>query len=199
MSVIFIKVWRDMANGKNRTLLVVLSTTVGVFAIGLVFGLSELMLSRMSEDHKQTVPAHITFRDGVFSQDFIDGIKKEKDVIDVEGEGQMPIRWRFEGEEEWRDGVLIARSSYEHQAMNFIDLTQGEWPARHALHVEKQSANFFNVAVGTSLQIEYGNSQRTVEVVGQVRMPTVEPPPFGGGATFYGNRQTFAWRTGMNN
>jgi hypothetical protein len=40
MNVIWHKVWRDLVRDRTRTALVVLSTTVGMFALGLVFGLS---------------------------------------------------------------------------------------------------------------------------------------------------------------
>ena len=36
MSVIWHKVWRDLAHNKARTALVVLSIAVGVFALGVV-------------------------------------------------------------------------------------------------------------------------------------------------------------------
>ena len=61
MSIIWRKVWRDLWGNKFRTLLVVLSTAVGIFAIGLVFGLSDVMRSRMIQTHRETIPAHVTF------------------------------------------------------------------------------------------------------------------------------------------
>jgi putative ABC transport system permease protein len=49
MSMAWRKVWRDLWSNKLRTFLVVLATTVGIFALGLVFGLSAVMRAEMTE------------------------------------------------------------------------------------------------------------------------------------------------------
>ncbi|MFL7792670.1 MAG: hypothetical protein AB8I69_11060, partial [Anaerolineae bacterium] len=86
MDVVWGKVWRDLAHNKARTLLVVLSTAVGVFALGLVFGLSGVMRERMTAVHRETVTAHITFSGGPFTQETLDAIRREPDVLDTQGE-----------------------------------------------------------------------------------------------------------------
>jgi putative ABC transport system permease protein len=43
MSISWRKVWRDLVHNKTRTLLAVLSTTVGVLALGMIFGMSGVM------------------------------------------------------------------------------------------------------------------------------------------------------------
>ena len=52
MNVVRRKIWRDLTRNKARTLLVALSTAVGVFALGLVFGLSHILRTRMAQDHQ---------------------------------------------------------------------------------------------------------------------------------------------------
>ena len=47
--VVWKKVWRDLTHSKARTALAVLSTAVGVFALGLVFGMSGTMRAQMAE------------------------------------------------------------------------------------------------------------------------------------------------------
>ncbi len=44
MSVIWQKIWSDLWGNKVRTLLVVLSIAVGVFAVGAIFGMVEQLL-----------------------------------------------------------------------------------------------------------------------------------------------------------
>ncbi len=43
MNVIWKKVWRDLWNNKLRTALIILSTTVGLIGVGIVFGLFGMM------------------------------------------------------------------------------------------------------------------------------------------------------------
>ena len=62
------KVWRDLLHNKLRSTLVIVSTAVGVFALGLVFGLAGVMRERLAEDYKATIPPHINFWRGPFGK-----------------------------------------------------------------------------------------------------------------------------------
>ena len=198
MSIIWRKVWRDLAHNKTRTLLVVLSTAVGVFALGLVFGLSGVMRTRMTEDHRARIPAHITFRGGVFNQGVIDSIRREPGVADAEGETHTSFRWRLADETDWHSGNLVARADYEAQHMNLIDLLDGRWPTERALALEHQSARYFALSTGATIIVEFGRGERRLPIEGIVRVPTVTPPQFGGDATFYATPDTVAWLTGFD-
>lgn len=197
MSIIWHKVWRDLAHNKTRTLLVVLSTAVGVFALGLVFGLSGVMRARLTEDHRATIPAHISFWGGRFDQEVVEAVRREPGIADVEAEVRAVFRWKREGEADWRDGNLVARTDYTDQRMNRIDLLEGSWPAERTLVVERQSARYFAIGPGTSILAEFGRRERRLPVQGIVRVPTVFPPQFGGDATFYTTPDTVAWLTGL--
>ena len=59
MSVIWFKVWSDLWNNKIRTLLAILSIAVGVFAIGVIFDMSDQLLTGMDTSHQNDVPSHI--------------------------------------------------------------------------------------------------------------------------------------------
>jgi putative ABC transport system permease protein len=201
MSVVWRKVWRDLAHNKLRTLLVVLSTAVGVFALGLVFGLSGVMRERMTQDHRATVPGHINVWGGSFDQDTVEAVLREPGVADAEVEiYRLSFRWAFadsgSGETEWRDGALYARADYDAQRMNLIDLLDGHWPEERTLAVERQSSLHFDVPLGTTILVEFGRYERQLPVEGIVRVPTVFPPQFGGDATFYATPETVAWLTG---
>lgn len=125
MGVIWRKVWRDVARNRARTVLVVLSTTAGVFALGLVFGLSSVLHTRIMEAHRAAVPAHITFWGGPFSPEAVDAVQRESGVAAAEGETTTSFHWKLEGEGEWRDGDLVARADYDAQRMNLLYLQDG--------------------------------------------------------------------------
>src|SRR5689334_24528850 len=59
MSVIWYKIWFDIWHNKTRTLLAVLSIAAGVFAVGSIFGMSEMLLSNMDRSHQAVLPTHI--------------------------------------------------------------------------------------------------------------------------------------------
>jgi len=92
MNVMWCKVWRDLATNKARTLLVVLSTAAGVLAIGLVLGLSGVMRTRLTEDHRASTPAHVTLQGGPFNRADVDAVLREPGIADVEGGIEIPLR-----------------------------------------------------------------------------------------------------------
>ncbi|MDH5709759.1 MAG: hypothetical protein OEY75_11660, partial [Hylemonella sp.] len=196
MSIVWHKVWRDLWDNKLRTFLVVLSTAVGVFALGLVFGLSDVMRTRMTESHRASLFPHIIFYTGAFDQDVVEAIQRESGVADAEGEDGTSLRWKFEGETDWRDGYVLARDDYEAQRMNLLGLLDGRWPAGRKLAVDRLSSQYFGVPMGTTILVEFGRNERRLPVEGIVRHSQVFPPQFGGDAVFFGDAETVAWLAG---
>jgi putative ABC transport system permease protein len=199
MSIIWRKVWRDLWGNKFRTLLVVLSTAVGVFALGLVFGLSDVMRTRITESHRAGVPAHITLGTSTFDQDVVDTVLDAPGVADAEGETWASVRWKSEGEADWRDGIMIARADYEAQRMNLLDLLDGEWPGHsgveRALAAERMTSRHYNVPLGATILVEFGRSERRLPIEGVVRYSDAFPPQLVDIATFFATPETVAWLT----
>jgi putative ABC transport system permease protein len=194
MSIAWRKVWRDLWHNKFRTLLVVLSTAVGVFALGLVFGMSGVMRARMTESHQENNAPHIEMYTSWFDQDVIEAVLREPGVIDAEGEVREGFRWKLPGEDEWRDGTLIARADYEGQRMYPIELLKGDWPDGRALAVERMSASHFGLPIGTTIVVEYGRHERTLTIESIIRHPYTPPPQLSmGDATFCASMETLAW------
>ena len=202
MSIIWRKVARDLWRDKFRTLLVVISTAVGVFAIGLVFGLSGILRTRMTEDYQASLPAHVTiWWASPFDEAAVEAIRRLPGVDDAEGETVSTFRWKLEGDTEWRDraGMVTARGNYEAQRINLCDLLDGMWPSssgtHHTLAMEQQTARHFGIPLGATAIVELGRSERRVTVAGIVRDPNSQPPVLGGNAAFYATQETFAWLT----
>ncbi|NLG49322.1 MAG: ABC transporter permease [Chloroflexi bacterium] len=198
MSVIWYKVWRDLTQNRTRTLLVVLSIAVGVFALGLVFGLSAVMRARMTQDYQSTLPAHLAFGGSSFSQEIVEGIRRGPGVAEAEGVTQAMIRWKLPGETEWRRGNLVAREDYYVQQLDRMTLVDGAWPEGRALAIERQSARYFRIPSGSTVLVEVGRREREMPVQGVTRALGVTPPQFGGDATFYATADTVAWIAGMS-
>jgi putative ABC transport system permease protein len=197
MSVIWLKVWRDLWRNKLRTLLIVLSTAVGVFALGMVFGMSNMISTRFAESHKASIPPHVQFYTSRFDQDVVDAILEEPDVADAEGEFQTTFLWKLEGETDWRDGTLMARADYEAQHMFLIDLLDGAWPGERALAVESMSSEYYGLPIGSAILVEVGRRQYHLPIEGIMRHPFALPPQLPmGDATFCTTLETVAWFTG---
>ena len=195
MGVVWRKVWRDLTRNKARSILAVLSTAVGVFALGLVFGLSGAMHDRLTAVHRAALPAHITFSGGPFSPDIVDAIRREAGVLDTEGEIVASFRWKFEGEDNWRDAHVIARDDYQDQHMNLLHLLDGGWPTQRLLGIDRLSSKHLHLVPGTTVLVEFGGRERRVPVDGIVYAHSVLSPEWGGEVTFYATPETAAWLT----
>jgi putative ABC transport system permease protein len=200
VSVIWRKVLRDLWMNRLRTLLVVLATTVGVFALGLVFGLSGLMRARMTESHQASMFPNVILYTDRFEQDFVEAMRQERGVSAVEGEDYSTIRWRLAGEQDWRDGVLYARQDYTEQQVDLFELVDGYWPGHHdeatpaddVVAVERQSSTYFKIPMGATIEIDAVGRVRRLPIVGLARNTRVYPPQFGGDPVFYTTLETAA-------
>jgi putative ABC transport system permease protein len=199
MSIVWRKVWRDLWRSKFRTLLVVLSTTVGVFALGFVYGVSGVLTARITASHRESVPAHLTFYIGLFDQEVVETILRQPDVVDAEGSAEALIRWKVAGETDWENGFIIARADYEAQHLNLCELIEGEWPgnsrAGHAVTVEQMAARQWRIPLGATIVVEFEGYELPLTVEGIARHPQAAPPPLDY-ARFFVTPKTFARLTG---
>lgn len=197
MSIIWHKVWRDLTRDRIRTFLVVLSTAVGVFALGMVIGMSSIMGQRMTEDFQMTIPSHITFQVAPsFDASVVSAIEKDPAVATASATALVPFRWKLRGETEWRDGQLSIRDDYAVQTMDRADLLLGSWPGDRMVAVERQSAAYFDLQPGAVILVETDQREKELPVSGITRELTVFPPQFGGDATFSTTLKTFMWLAG---
>ena len=198
MSTACRKIWRDLAHNKARTLLVVLSIAVGVFALGTIFGAYSVMQDYLAENHKAWVPVHMTFWGWPFDQAVEDVVLREPSVADGERLVDTSIRWKLEGETDWRNGDLYARADYEDQRMGRVDLWKGEWPTERTLVAERQTARHFDVPIGTTVIVQVGRRERRLPVVGIIRDSFAGSPQFGEDPRFFATPETATWLTGTD-
>jgi putative ABC transport system permease protein len=204
MRVTWRKVWRDLKLSKARTALVVLSTAVGVFALGVVFGLHGVLRAYIMTPYRAALPAHVTFWGGPFDQETIDALAREPGVAEAQGELHAGFEWKLAGQDEWRDADVIARADFGAQRMNLLRLREGRWPddplarlsAPHVLAVECLSADQLDVPLGTTVLVKIGERERPVPVEGVACAPVVLPPDWGGDALFFATPETAAWLSG---
>jgi putative ABC transport system permease protein len=199
MSVIWRKVWRDLWRAKLRTFLVVLSTAVGVFALGFVYGMSGFLSERLTASHRDSVPPHLTFFTGLFGEEMVEAVREEPGVADAEGQAVIAIRWKKPGEDEWKEGALVGRADWVAQRILRFDLVSGHWPEdtrnQRTIAVERTSARHFRIPLGSEIVIEVGRTGRRLPVEGILRHPQATAPPLGN-AVFFATPETVAWLAG---
>ncbi|MFM8427918.1 MAG: ABC transporter permease, partial [Chloroflexota bacterium] len=93
-----VKVYRDLWINRSRTVLIILSIAVGVFAIGLI-GMSQLALLRsLDEQYAAMRPADaILLTEPMLNDDFVEGIRNMHGVEEAEGRRYLPLRISLDG------------------------------------------------------------------------------------------------------
>ncbi len=181
------KILRDLWRSKGRTLLVVLSITIGVFAVGLVAGMSDLMLADMTGSFRESNPAHITLflRGAIDDKDTLDSLARLPGVAGIEGAAELGARWQPGPNTPWRNATLIVREDFTAQQFNRLGLIDGNWPGRRTLAAENMTLAYYNVPANGSITLLVDGRERTVQVDGVLRDLQAYPPALGGSATFY--------------
>jgi len=186
MRTIWHKVWFDLWSNKARTLLAVLSTAVGVFAIGAVFGMVDQLLPGMDRAHQAVSPSHISMTlSERIDRTTADRLKNIAGVADIEVSNAVEVRYKVKPEDEWQAGFLQMRDDYDEQTYDVLRLREGAWPENDNLAVERLSSEAFGIDLGSKVIFELDKTDRALPITGKTQSSFVHPPQFGGPAVFY--------------
>jgi putative ABC transport system permease protein len=191
MGVIWNKIWFDIWRNKMRTFLAALSIAAGVFAVGAIFGMSELLGTNMDVSHRAVLPTHVNVAlTGLVDEEVIRNLKDVPGVDNVEPYNSVTIQYKIHPEDGWRQGVIQMRGDFEHQKYELLQLRQGDWPhGKNDIAVERMAAQFLNVGIGDKVIFKVNDKVRVLPITGLIRHPFVPPPQFMDLAFFFMNSE----------
>ncbi len=186
MSVIWYKVWFDLWHHKGRSILVILSISAGVFAVGAIFGMVDQLLSAMDRAHQSVNPSHVNIilRDYV-NDEVLDDLRTIPGVAGIYPMNQISVRYKLNPDDPWQLGTLNERPNYGDQTYDIVELTDGAWPADRQIAVERLSSQYFDIQPGSEVIFEKNLAETRLKVGGIIRHPFVQPPQFGGQGNFF--------------
>jgi len=191
MRIGFRKILRDLWRSKGRTLLAVLSIAVGVFAVGMVSGMSDLMPARMMSSYRETSPAHVTISlSGIVTDDDLARLARVPGVLDIEGIRNLGARWQPNPNAALRDVLMTIRPDYVDQKFNTIQLLSGTWPDRDGIAVEQSTVDTFRMPRSGTLTLLVDEREREFKITGVVQDLGVYPPAYGGSPQLYMSPET---------
>jgi len=200
MGVLCRKVWRDLWKNKARTLQVVLIIGMGAFAIGMIIGTRDFIITGMEDIWLQSSPATISlWAYPSVDDDTLVALKRIEGIAEVEGFLKTTLEWRLSPDDRWLPGELTARDDYESQEFAKLSLFSGGWPHRKAFAVGQGCDVTFGIQQGNQVYIRVDDREYLVEVGGVIYDPNIQPPGFGGNAQFYTTRDRFGDLTGERN
>ncbi len=190
------KVIRDMWQNKTRTILVVMSVAVGVFAIGVVMGAQRTFLTALNSSYGESNPASgRVIINGEFSDNLVETVSNLREVAVAEGRRSANLRYRLNETDEWQTMDLSTVADFEEMAISKILPKGGEWPPPDkTMLMEMRSLEWLGAEIGDTIYIETSKGKiRVMEISGIVRDQNGPPASITGVPDGYVNRETLDW------
>ncbi|MBM3131246.1 MAG: FtsX-like permease family protein [Chloroflexi bacterium] len=208
------KVLRDLWGNKLRTILVVLSIAVGVFAVGAVTHTFTIVSQELAITYPKANPAAATIYTEAFDDDLVQMVRRMPGVGEVEARTMTVVQMKVG--EEWKSLYLFAISDFDDIRINKVKpqgayeaapdfhAERGTWPpGERAVALERSSLlvpGFVpaNLQVGDKVQVRYSTNSpiRDLQVTGLAHESTFYPAPFLNSAYGYITFDTLEWLTG---
>ncbi len=189
------KILRDLWLNKIRTLLVILSIAVGVFAIGMIVSTQIMLSEDMADSYGATNPAHAHLFPGWFDDDLLEAVRRVEGVAEADARlDEFETRIKV-GPDRWKTLNLDVLNDYEDQRLDIVKSVSGAWPPpKRELLLERQSLGIIDAKEGDVLEIETPDGKiRHLPVAGIAHDMSNPPAPFVGEAYGYITFETLEW------
>jgi len=189
------KVLADLWAGKTRTLLVVASIAVGVFAVGGIASGYAIMDEGIGASYASVNPANIEIWTDPFDDGLIQSIERIPGTAGVEGRHTLSGRASQDGEA-WLSFDLFAAKDLRASQINQLEALEGaSVPGKRQLLIGYDPMNAPGFQVGDLIQVQsLDGTIRTMPVVGIVRdQAGANNPPVIGVYHGYITQDTVEW------
>ncbi|HXI19000.1 MAG TPA: FtsX-like permease family protein [Chloroflexota bacterium] len=189
------KVGRDLWRAKLRTFLVVISITVGVFAVGTIASTRILFSQDISDGFLAINPAAAQIYPPPFTDDLVRTVRRMDGVKDVEGRRRATLRVQTGPEQapNWRTLRLELNPDFAGHRIYRLALEHGTWPKEKGeLVIERSTVAFLKAQIGDNIMVEtVDNKQHPLIITGIVHDLYKPPATFSGQIYGYAGADTF--------
>lgn len=165
------KVLSDLIDNKARTILVVFSIAVGVFAIGVIAGAYVIISEDMGVSYAAYNPSNIEIRMDDFDQDLLNTIRNFEGIKEAEARRVFNLRLRLPGKTKWITVDVVAMENFEENEINFLQPVSGATAAgKNQILLERDVLEELKVSPGEILEIQLRDETiKEIMVAGIVR------------------------------
>lgn len=186
MNTLWFKAWADLWLYKARTFLAISSIAIGLFSVGTLYGMIDLLLTKMDQAHQQSSPSDINLiLKKPIKQTWLTQIKQLPGVAGIDGMTQTSVRYKLPAQSQWLTAIIVARPHPAKQQFDKTSLISGHWPIKDQVAIEKMSAKITGLKLGDTIKVETRSGVKSMQISGIVRHPFVKPPKFGGQVHFF--------------
>ena len=168
------KVFADLLGNKVRSLLVIASIGIGLFAVGMITSMHVILSEDMSIGYESVNPANIQISTSYFNSDLVDRISNVEGVRQVEGVTDVSLQVNT-GENEWSEIELTSIPDIDTKEIGLVRLEEGVWPpGKHEVVIERYKLNDLNAKLGDMITIKlWSGKTRQMRIVGVVQDQTI--------------------------
>ncbi|MGC9357257.1 MAG: ABC transporter permease [Anaerolineae bacterium] len=188
------KILLDLWDNKLRTLLVVASIAVGVFAVGMIAGSYVIISQDVRADYASVNPANIEMVTDAFEPGYLKTVRRIEGVALVEGRRHVTVRVET-APDVWEELTLEAIHEFDTMQINQLRSLAGEKvPRNRQVILEGKTLEQIGATLGEDLIIELPDgTQRDLPIVGVAQDPTYSYGAILGDAKGYITYETLSW------
>ena len=192
------KVLADLVGNLSRTLLVVASIAVGVFAVGTIATMYVIFSEDITVSYASAQPANIEIITDPFDEELVKSIERIPGVANAEGRHMVSVRAGLDGKN-WKPLDVMTTDDFTTSEMNSLTPISGTiYPNDRELVVREDPMNSSGLQLGDEALVQLADGTiRTMKVVGtvgdQYAAGDFAAPPRG-----YATLDTAEWLDGYN-
>ena len=162
------KIWSDLVVNKTRTILVVMSIVVGIFAVGSISGTFSILDREIKQIWVDTNPSSADLVTTTFDSALVEQIEALPEVDTVQVRRSYDARVELESGE-FADIRLFTVPDYQNMSLGLIQPESGAFPPpEDALLIERSALSLLGAVEGEDLTITLPTGETvTLPVVGQ--------------------------------
>lgn len=167
----FHKILSDLIGNPVRSILVVASITIGLFAFGLIANIIWVIPGSMRDSYASINPANIIAQVPLYDKKYLEHLRNIPGVAEVEGSRILTLRLQVVGTDRWTGIDLKSVPDFDTMQIDRVRPLSGVWPpgdGQIVLDISKHAPTNAKPGDRLTLQMPSGR-MRSLEFVGIVQ------------------------------
>lgn len=194
------KVFHDLLDNKSRTILVVLTITMGVFAVGFVSNILFIGVGEMDADYLSVNPHAAILYTDPFTDDLLPSLEKLAGVGQLEGRSQVDARITLHNGQKravWVIGIPKLQNMEIDRLRPQVGAASLPPLGKHEVYLEQAALSRLPVKAGDTVEIElFDGTIRWLRLAAVVHDVAMIPASAGGPISLYTSPETLRWLGG---
>lgn len=174
------KVLKDITVNKTRTILVILSIAVGIFAVGTTAGTKVVLSRELTKAYVAVNPAQAEISTDPFDDELLQTVRNMRGISAVEGRRSVSVRLKV-GDED-KNLSLEVIPDFRHMAINIVSPESGAWPpGNREVLIERSTMYMMGAKVGDTVTVTTASgAEKQLRIAGTAHYINAPPGAIGG-------------------